>query len=206
MNVQSEENSSKKAAILQSALELIGENGFHGVPMSQICRKASVAAGTIYHYFESKEAIIRELGARIKNEMAEAMFNDEHADKDYRTRFFLGWTGFCRYFINNKHALTFIEQYNSSPYSNQGDPPANPFKARFNAFFQEGMDKGYVKQMEYSLIAAIVFGCIMTTAKFHIQGRHQYTDSDLCKIATIIWDGIRIPDLGTPPSVEYPKL
>ena len=191
---------------MQSALELIGENGFHGVPMSQICRKAGVAAGTIYHYFESKDAIIRELGAQIKKQMTEAMFSSEYAGKDYRTQFFLGWTGFCRYFINNKHALTFIEQYNSSPYSSQGDQPANPFKQRFNAFFQLGMDQGVVKQMEYNLIAAIVFGCIMTTAKFHIQGRHQYTDSDLCKIANIIWDGIRVPDSGISEQKNFPNL
>ncbi|HTF28603.1 MAG TPA: TetR/AcrR family transcriptional regulator [Flavitalea sp.] len=197
MNVQSDDISSKKAAILQSALELIGENGFHGVPMSLVAKKAGVAAGTIYHYFESKDAIIRELSAQIKNEMAEAMFSPDHEDKDYRTRFFVGWINFCRYFINKKHALTFIEQFNSSPYSNQPVyQTTSLFKERFNAFFQLGMDQGFVKQVEYNLIAAIVFGCIVTTAKFHIQGHYEYTDSELTKIANIIWDGIRVPDSG----------
>jgi AcrR family transcriptional regulator len=195
MNVQSDDISSKKAAIMQSVLELIGENGFHGVPMSQVAKKADVATGTIYHYFESKDAIIRELSAQISNEMAEAMFSTDHDDKDYRTRFFVGWINFCRYFINKKYALTFIEQFNSSPYSKPpACQPVSLFKERFNAFFQLGMDRGIIKQVEYNLIAAIVFGCIITTAKFHIQGRHEYTDSELTKIANIIWDGIRVPD------------
>jgi len=194
MNVQSDEISAKKAAILQTALELIGENGFHGVPMSKIISNAGVAAGTIYHYFESKDAIIRELGAQIKKQMAEAMFGSEYTDKDYRSQFFFGWISLCRYFIANKHALTFIEQYNSSPYSKESCALMNPFKERFNTFFQSGMDQGLIRQMEYNLIAAIVFGCIMTTAKFHIQGRHEYTDSDLCKIANVIWDGVKVPD------------
>jgi AcrR family transcriptional regulator len=194
MNVQSDEISSKKAAILQSALELIGENGFHGVPMSQIAKHAGVAAGTIYHYFESKDAIIRELGAQIKKQMAEAMFSSEYAEKEYRARFFVGWINFCRFLILNKYTLTFIEQYNSSPYSKDNDESGNPFKERFNSFFQRGMDEGVIKNMEYNLIAAIVFGCIITTAKFHIQGRHEYTDSDLCKIANVIWDGIKVQD------------
>jgi TetR/AcrR family transcriptional repressor of multidrug resistance operon len=194
MNVQSEEISSKKAAILKSTLELIGENGFHGVPMSKISGNAGVAAGTIYHYFESKDAIIRELGAQIKKQMAEAMFSSDYADRPYREQFFIGWINVCRYFIQNKDALTFIEQYNSSPYSKSESEPVSPFKERFNAFFQLGMDQGFVKRLEYSLIAAIVFGCIMTTAKFHTQGKHEYTDSDLCKIANVIWDGIKVPD------------
>src|SRR5688572_21903562 len=173
MNVQSEEISSKKAAILRSALELIGENGFHGVPMSKISANAGVAAGTIYHYFDSKDAIIRELGTQIRQQMAEAMFSSDYADQDYRSQFFVGWISFCQYFIRNKHALTFIEQFNSSPYSKESSQPVNPFKERFHAFFQSGMDQGLIKNMEYSLIAAIVFGCIMTTAKFHIQGKHE---------------------------------
>jgi AcrR family transcriptional regulator len=194
MNVQSEEISNKKTAILEALLQLIGEKGFHGVAMSQVARKAGVAAGTIYHYFESKDAIINELSARIKGQMAEAMFDAERADGDFRTQFFEGWVNLCRYFCNNKHALTFIEQYNSSPYSKQKYcQPISPVKERFNNFFQAGMDSGIIKQMEYNLIAAIVFGCIMSTARFHIEGRHEYTDSDLRKIASIVWDGIKVP-------------
>jgi AcrR family transcriptional regulator len=192
MNVQSEELRTKRDAVLKAVLDLIGENGFHGVPMSQVAKNAGVAAGTIYHYFENKDAIIRELCAQIKGKMAEVMFSRENEDKDFQSRFFIGWTSLCRYFINNKSALTFIEQYNSSPYSKEkACEPVSPFGQQFNAFFQSGMDRGVVKKMEYKLIAAIVFGCIITTAKFQIEGRHEYNDNELSRIANIIWDGIK---------------
>ncbi len=195
MNVQSEEVSSKKDAVLKAVLDLIGENGFHGVPMSLVAKNAGVAAGTIYHYFESKDAIIRELYEQIKHRMAEAMFSKDFEKQDYKSRFFNGWINLCRFFIDNKNILTFIQQYNSSPYSKQQAPDyVSPFSIRFEAFLKDGMESGYVKTMEYNLIGAIVFGCIMTTAKFHMEGRHKYSNSDLTKIATIIWDGIRVPD------------
>jgi hypothetical protein len=54
------------------------------------------------------------------------------------------------------------------------------------------MDKGYLKKMEYLLIASAVFGCITATAKYHVPGRFGFKDADLCKIATIIWDGIKL--------------
>ena len=63
--------------------------------------------------------------------------------------------------------------------------------SKFNEFFQFGMDKGYLKKMEYLLIASAVFGCIMATAKYHVTGRFGFKDTDLCKIANIIWDGIK---------------
>ncbi|PTS95622.1 TetR family transcriptional regulator, partial [Pedobacter sp. HMWF019] len=65
MNVQLE-NNGKRDAILNSTLELVKSHGFHGAPMSQIAKNANVAAGTIYHYFDSKETLIIELYIRTK--------------------------------------------------------------------------------------------------------------------------------------------
>ncbi|HLA27163.1 MAG TPA: helix-turn-helix domain-containing protein [Syntrophales bacterium] len=38
----------KRGEIIQAALELIAEQGFHGAPMALIADKAGVGAGTIY--------------------------------------------------------------------------------------------------------------------------------------------------------------
>lgn len=182
----------KKEAILNSTLELIKNNGFHGTPISLIAKDAGVAAGTIYHYFPSKDAIIMELYYQTKEEMIAAMLNDVNNQKDYKEQFFKGWINLCKYFINNPSRLVFIEQFNSSPFAKTVSKKSGKNSVnRFNEFFQEGMDKGFVKKMEYMLIASAVFGCIIATAKYHISGRFGFKDSDLCKVATIIWDGIK---------------
>ena len=48
----------KREAILQAALELFVERGFYGTAVPEIADRASVGAGTIYRYFESKEALV----------------------------------------------------------------------------------------------------------------------------------------------------
>jgi AcrR family transcriptional regulator len=183
----------KKEAILKSTLELIKDNGFHGTPISMIAKHAGVASGTIYHYFESKDEIIMELHRKIKGEMVAAMFKDGNNKKEYRQQFFDGWINLCKYFINNPGALFFHEQFNSSPYAKVVlKKNSKGSMSRFNEFFQLGMDKGYLKKMEYLLIASAVFGCITATAKYHVMGRFGFKDNDLCKIANIIWDGIKL--------------
>ena len=183
----------KKEAILISTLELIKDNGFHGTPISKIAKHAGVASGTIYHYFPSKDAIIIALHQRIKTQMVAAMFNETNSSKEYKQQFFDGWINLCKYFINNPSALFFHEQFNSSPYAKVvSKKDAKGYVSRFNEFFQYGMDKGYLKKMEYLLIASAVFGCITATAKYHVTGRFGFKDADLCKIANIIWDGIKI--------------
>lgn len=191
MSVQSD-MTDKKEAILISTLELIKDNGFHGTPISMIAKRAGVASGTIYHYFASKDAIIIALHQRIKTQMVAAMFNEANCGKEYKQQFFDGWINLCKYFINNPSALFFHEQFTSSPYAKiLSKKDAKGSVSRFNEFFQLGMDKGYLKKMEYLLIASAVFGCIRATAKYHVTGRFGFKDADLCKIANIIWDGIK---------------
>jgi AcrR family transcriptional regulator len=46
--------------LLSAAEEEFGERGFHAVGIGDITRRAGVALGTFYVYFESKEAIYRD--------------------------------------------------------------------------------------------------------------------------------------------------
>ena len=191
MNVQSE-IADKKKAILKSTLRIIRNNGFQGTPISLIAKDAGVASGTIYHYFTCKDDIILDLYNTIRKEMLAAMFDDVSKESDFKSRFFEGWKNLCLYFITHPENLLFIEQYNCSPYYKISSKkkikiPDN----KFNEFFQYGMDNGFLKKMEYNLMASVVFGGIMTTAKYHVSGRFGYNEDDLCKIANIIWDGIK---------------
>ena len=62
--------SDKRSDIMQAALELIAERGFHGAPMAEIAEKAGVAAGTIYRYFENKDVLITELHQELEEKIS----------------------------------------------------------------------------------------------------------------------------------------
>lgn len=44
--------------IMDAAIKVIAENGFHGSPVSKVAKEAGVAEGTIYLYFKNKEDIL----------------------------------------------------------------------------------------------------------------------------------------------------
>lgn len=50
--------SSKFERILDSAIKIIGQKGFHGAKVKDIANDAGVADGTIYNYFNNKEDIL----------------------------------------------------------------------------------------------------------------------------------------------------
>jgi AcrR family transcriptional regulator len=51
----------KKEKIMETALELFAEKGFHATSMSQIAKKAGISKGLAYNYFESKQEILDQI-------------------------------------------------------------------------------------------------------------------------------------------------
>lgn len=47
-----------KAAIMEAALELFANNGFHNTSITQIAKKAGISKGLMYNYFNSKENLL----------------------------------------------------------------------------------------------------------------------------------------------------
>lgn len=56
-----ETREARRAQILESALQVFSERGYHGASVSDLVAAAGVARGTFYLYFDSKDAVFREL-------------------------------------------------------------------------------------------------------------------------------------------------
>jgi len=61
----------KKELIMETALELFAESGFHATSMSQIAKKAGISKGLTYNYFESKNEILEEILETSSNKFYE---------------------------------------------------------------------------------------------------------------------------------------
>jgi len=59
-----EQTEKRKLQILQGALECFNKKGFHQSSMKEICKKAGLSPGTVYHYFKSKDDIIEHIADR----------------------------------------------------------------------------------------------------------------------------------------------
>lgn len=51
----------KTKLILDTALELFAEKGYHQTSISDITRKAGISKGLLYNYFESKDEVLRNI-------------------------------------------------------------------------------------------------------------------------------------------------
>lgn len=61
----------KKQALLDSALALFVEQGFHATSTASIAKKAGVATGTLFHHFATKDDLLNYLFISVKQEFAD---------------------------------------------------------------------------------------------------------------------------------------
>ncbi|NOU92368.1 TetR family transcriptional regulator [Paenibacillus sp. LMG 31456] len=63
----------KKESIIEAALKLFEEQGYHTTKVSDIVRQAGVAQGTFYLYFKSKEDLFRSIAESCLAEVSDAI-------------------------------------------------------------------------------------------------------------------------------------
>lgn len=74
----------KRAIIMDSALRLFAENGFHSTSVAEIAKEAKIAKGLIYNYFDSKETILKTITKEGLDDLHEVfnVFNNEPIKSD----------------------------------------------------------------------------------------------------------------------------
>src|SRR5215212_8583290 len=110
--------SDKREAILAAALRLIARLGLHAAPMSAVAREAGVAAGTLYLYFPSKEAMINALYLELLEDRDRSMRGEStpasSAASTGREGLWSFWHGLARWHLDRPEASNFIQQCKSS--------------------------------------------------------------------------------------------
>jgi AcrR family transcriptional regulator len=192
MNIQFT-NSEKKEAIFKSTLHLIHEQGFHGSPMSKIAENAQVAIGSIYHYFDSKEALIIELFNYCRIKAHQAMFENDHAEIPYRKRFFTIWNNLVQYYIANPAVLSFFDQFYASPFSKIAFTNEKfCLQGEVALFLESGIQMQIIKKLDINILSAAFVGTVIATAKRYNYGHYKFDDTQMNEMAGIIWDGIKL--------------
>jgi len=192
MNVQLEDICGKRVTVLNSTLALIKEHGFHGAPMSLIAKHAGVAAGTIYHYFDSKETLIVELYVEVKNRLALAIIEGDDVNKPYKDRFFNIMVNQYNFYVANENAMIFLEQYVNSPFAkNFPDKESKLFMEKVIPLFEYGIKNAYFKNIDSRLLAPTIKGTLVAAAKFQLSEHIVFSKEDITEVVTIIWDGIK---------------
>ncbi|OHD56584.1 MAG: hypothetical protein A2Y33_03550 [Spirochaetes bacterium GWF1_51_8] len=75
----------KRELILQTAIDILNHQNYQNMTTSEIARKAGIAEGTIYRYFENKRDLFIEVLQYISKRMAEFFIDGVSPDADLKS-------------------------------------------------------------------------------------------------------------------------
>jgi AcrR family transcriptional regulator len=80
-------SSDREKSILVATLELVASEGLLNTSISKIAKRAQASPGIIYHYFESKNAIMQTLYANVFGEMMAYVMDDRILEMPIEERY-----------------------------------------------------------------------------------------------------------------------
>jgi AcrR family transcriptional regulator len=183
----------KKEAILNAALDLFAERGFHGTSVADIADKSKVGAGTIYRYFRDKEALVNSLYRYWKEELMSVVLTDLPADLTARQIFHLLWSRMTLFAKNHRSALMFLEAHHHADYLDQASRElSSRTLEKFHDLFQSSQRHGQIRFAPPALLVAIVFGAFMGVEKAFINGLVERTSENETQAEEVCWEAIRM--------------
>ena len=147
-----------------------------------------MAAGTIYHYFESKERLICELYDYNRQRVSDVISQSLQQERNIEQQFSRVWINLYEFYLRHPNVLIFFEQFVNSPFNIDKYP--NHFRGQLYSFFAEGIRSRRLKSIKPELLLVMVMGSISSSAKLHLFGTVPLTQADLQRMVSVVWDGI----------------
>jgi len=188
-------HTNKRQAILDTALDLFCERGFHGTPTSMITREAGVATGTLFHYFRTKEALIETLYLDIKGEMREALYAHIETKDPIRAQIHRICANYIRWGVENPRKFQFMEQFCNAPQISAHAHEEGMAQFTFvHDIVRQGIDEGVLKPHPLGLQFAMFGASTAAVVRLMLSrtGR-EAIDPLMDEAFDLIWDGIAAP-------------
>ena len=174
----------KRDAILAAALRLIARLGLHNTPMSAVAREAGVAAGTLYLYFPSKEAMINALYLAVLEDRDRSMAGQYDGPDPAPTTgpgaLWPFWSGLARWYLEHPDGSSIIQQCQSSAILTE---ETRALERRMNAeglvHFEQAVRAGVLRDLPLKVFWALVAGPIFSLAHMRDAGEVEVTDDVL---------------------------
>ncbi|MBB1271455.1 MULTISPECIES: TetR/AcrR family transcriptional regulator [Psychromonas] len=186
----------KRTQILNAAESILAQHGFYAFSMHHLAETAGVAAGTIYRYFENKEALMDALQVFIRKEAANDVFTGWQDSFTAKQKYDLMWNNVFDAVLANPKRLIVIEMLHCVPNINQAqitllDDIA--FK-RLIDFYQQGITTARFLDWQLLALMAVSFDTSINLAKRIIRNELTFDQQQLDQVREASWAIIQNPN------------
>jgi AcrR family transcriptional regulator len=182
----------KKTAIMDAALKLFTERGFHGTSTAEISKEAGVATGTLFNYFPTKEDLINSLYFEVKGQLGQNMVKQVETQSTFQDKFRKIWSNLIKWGVDNQDEFLFVGQFCYSPYITKFTREEVMKEYVFlHDLVNEGINMGVIRDFPSELTIAMFYHASRTVVNLILdldssQNKNKFIDNGF----QIIWKGL----------------
>ncbi|MFZ1988634.1 MAG: TetR/AcrR family transcriptional regulator [Alphaproteobacteria bacterium] len=160
------ERADKRSQILDAALKLFSERGFHGTAVPDIARAAGIGTGTIYRYFPDKEGLVNALYQHWRARFNAAVLAPMPAGLSPRAQFDLYWQRLVGFVQEQPIAARFLELHHHADYLNEASKSVGRiYPAAMRTFVRTGIGAGILRTARPEALIALMQGAMLGLLK-----------------------------------------
>jgi TetR/AcrR family transcriptional regulator, repressor of fatR-cypB operon len=182
----------KREAILEAALDLFVERGFFGTAVPEIAERASVGAGTIYRYIESKEALVNAIYRQQKLQFAKVVLDGFPTTATTREQFRMLWMRMAKFAVEHTPAFVFLELHHHARYlDDESRAVENRMLELFTGVVTQAQARGELKVGPPRLLMGLVMGSFVGVIRSCVEVDQPLDQADWKLAEQCIWEAVR---------------
>lgn len=194
----------KLPAIIDAALEVFAEKGFHNATIAEIARKAHVSEATVYEYCGSKEDLLFSIPEEITRSSVERVESILPFVKGAENRLRAVVYGYYQVYRDNPQysSLVLLDlKHNRKFMQTEGYHMVRKAAGILLGVIKEGIESGeFRSDIDPQLVRSMVLGTIEHVFfRWHLMERQEELPDFVDRVMDIIMGGIREPDRSQPP-------
>lgn len=189
------EQESKYEKIIKASHVLFADRGFDATTIPMIAEKANVGAGTIYRYFDSKEALVNVLFQNSVRRFTEKIKEGYPEHLSVRSQFHHIFRCLYEFARENVYALYFLEIDKTSHYLTETSRSVlNDLLDFVYLFFEKGKEANIIHPLPPHILTAMVFGAFVHIQKLVKAGEIEDPSGLIEEIEQCSWHAIKRHD------------
>jgi AcrR family transcriptional regulator len=186
----------KRLIILDAALAEVAEHGLMSAPVPLIAKRAGVATGTIYSYFQSKDDLLTTLHDEVEARLVEFIKNSsprQNVTTEEKIKNFIALL--LTFFLEDRSRFLFFMHFHNSPlgaeFRKVKKQAPGPLGCLLAAIIREGIDEGTVVDMPLDIHFKFCLDLLLPLIRDHHLAVQLLDRPLLDRLPTSCWNAIK---------------
>ncbi len=182
-----------REALLDAALEVMSERGFHGTSVPELAERAGVGAATMYRHFESKDALVNALYVRAKRQFATMLWDGFPEGLPARKALHEVWARMARIAVRHASLVVFLEMHHHASYLTPESVAEceSLVVGPLDSIVRRGQVEGVIRPGDPAFLLAFLWGAFLGLLKPAMERDGKVDEQLLLAGEPLAWAAIR---------------